>query len=82
MDGKANPISMAWHHEGLIDLGGAVVAFLFKTRQRCGMSLCRTDIALLLAEALAVLECFLAYLMVKPWAASAKWSFPRPPSGT
>lgn len=30
MDGKANPISMAWHREGLIDLGGAVVAFCSK----------------------------------------------------
>lgn len=27
MDGKPNPINMAWHCEGFIDLGRAVVAF-------------------------------------------------------
>lgn len=30
MGGKANPVSVAWHREGFIDLGGAVVAFCSK----------------------------------------------------
>lgn len=43
--------------------------------------MCRTNIAGLLSEAFAVLERLLGYFMVKPPAASAKWSFPRAPSG-